>query len=312
MSSFILGPESYSPDWYAIRTFDPRRKPCVVFGASEAAAVCGLSHYETPLHIYLRKRGEIPEVEETDAMRMGKLLEPIVLGEYERRTGYNLRPEPRMLLHAEHQHIGATLDSWVRADLSVWVVDAKTTTFRRAEEFGDDFTDEIPDDFLMQLQQQMLVAGVEFADLAVLLDGRTLRVYRVAANAELQELIVECTSALLELILAGNPPDPTYHHRSTNDLLKAIYGIDKDREVILSEQAAECWGGYETLGQQIKELQSQREECQNVVLHSLGEAGVGLLPDGSSLARVLVNVKARSQDAYSYTRITKRKPKVKE
>ena len=309
-ATFIYGPESYTPEWYAIRKFDPKRKPCVVFGASEAAAVCGLGHYQTPLHVYLRKRGEIPDVEETDAMRMGKLLEPIVLTEYERRMQYSLKAEPQMLLHAKHPHVGATLDSWV-IPLSGkhWTVDAKTTSFRRAEEFGEDFTDEIPDDYLLQLQQQMLVAGVDFADLAVLLDGRTLRIYRVEANDDLQELIIECTTEMLERIRTGNQPEPTYQHRATNELLKAIYGIDKSREVILSEEAALFYEQYQQLGRTIKEHEAAREECMNHVLHAIGEAGIGLLPDGSQLARVLVNVKARSQDAYSYTRITKRKPK---
>lgn len=50
-----------TPEWHELRSKG--------FGASEAAAVAGLSQYETPLHVYMRKRGEMPPVQETKPMR---------------------------------------------------------------------------------------------------------------------------------------------------------------------------------------------------------------------------------------------------
>lgn len=317
MVNYVLGPESYTPDWHALRAFNPKRKPCVVFGASEAAAVCGLGKYQTPLHVYLLKRGEIPPIEETDAMRLGKLLEPIVLGEYERRTNYICDPAPQMLIHRKHSHIGCTLDSWVfergpGRNKATWVVDAKTTSFRRAEEFGEEFTDEIPDDYNMQLQQQMLVSGCSKAHLAVMLDGRTLKIYEVEANEILQEMIVECTTELMERILSGDQPDPTYHHDKTNELLKSLYGVDPNTEVILSDDAAAAWYGRETLKQEIKEREAQVEELTNILLHRIGNAASAVMPDGSKLAHKLISVKASTREvkAYTYHKLTK--PKVKE
>lgn len=323
MPRYVKGPDAYTAEWYAIRRYDHRRDPCVVFGASEAAALCGVSKYATPLEIYSRKRGEIAEVEETDAMRMGKLLEPIVLGEYLRDQPYYHVTDIPMLVLDEYRYLGATLDMvcWDESDKGSaaakisgwyekgWPVDAKTTSFRRAEEFGEEGTDEIPDDYIMQLQQQMLVTGCKWADLAVLLDGRTMRRYRVMANDRLQEGIINAAAEMIERITLHDPPEPTYHHGSTNKLLKELYGLRNDVEVILSDETALFWHQHEKLGAEIKEREAEQKTIKNHVLHALGDASIGLLPDGSQLVRAERNRQAYTVKAGSYEVLTKRKPK---
>src|SRR4051812_1639091 len=71
-----------SPAWYAARSTG--------IGASEIAAAAGLSRYATPLEIYARKRGLMPEIEDNDAMRLGRKLEPVVKSEFCERTGLTL------------------------------------------------------------------------------------------------------------------------------------------------------------------------------------------------------------------------------
>lgn len=310
--SYRLGPSPYTSDWYALRTYDPKKSPPVAFGASEAAACCGLSRYETPFELYLRKRGEISPKEETDAMRLGKMLEPIVIGEFGRRTGWEVDAHVPMLISKRHPCIGATPDAWVTVGKECRTMDAKTTSFRRAEEFGEEWTDELPDDILLQVQQQLFVSGCEIGHVAVLLDGRTLQCYTVEANEQLQEVIVEAELEMLDRITRGDPPEPTYNHKSTNELLKALYGVDPNTEVILSDDAAAAWYGRETLKEQIKDLESQVEELTNILLHRIGNAASAIMPDGSKLAHKLISVKASTREvkAYTYHKLTK--PKVKE
>ena len=80
----IPGPDPQTDEWYALRVFDPARveRP-VVFGASEAGAVLGVSPFSGgPLEIFNRKRRLIPEQESSDAMELGLLLEDPVLTLY--------------------------------------------------------------------------------------------------------------------------------------------------------------------------------------------------------------------------------------
>jgi hypothetical protein len=83
-------------------------------GASEVAAVLGLSPYESPLDVYCRKLGLVPEKAETEAMRWGLRLEPLLAAEYAERTGYPLVATQVFLRHPDKPFLLATLDG-VRA-----------------------------------------------------------------------------------------------------------------------------------------------------------------------------------------------------
>jgi putative phage-type endonuclease len=53
--------------------------------STEVAAILGLSDYkETPYSVWERKVHDVPDKEETDIMRWGKLLEPVIISELER------------------------------------------------------------------------------------------------------------------------------------------------------------------------------------------------------------------------------------
>jgi len=52
--------------------------------ASEIAVVMGLSPYDSPYALYHRKRGELPDVEDTDAMERGRVLEPYIADRFGR------------------------------------------------------------------------------------------------------------------------------------------------------------------------------------------------------------------------------------
>ena len=89
----IAGPAAYSDAWYAMRQFDPDRERPVVFGASEAAAACGLIRYggpeNTPLGLYMQKRGQAERSIDDDTQEMfdvAHAMEPVILDFYRRRN----------------------------------------------------------------------------------------------------------------------------------------------------------------------------------------------------------------------------------
>src|SRR5262245_42442218 len=80
-------------------------------GASEAAAIVGLSPWESPLAVYARKVGVLETVkEETEAMRWGALLEPLILTEFGIETGREVVRAGKLLRSVERPWQLATLD----------------------------------------------------------------------------------------------------------------------------------------------------------------------------------------------------------
>ena len=70
-------------------------------GASEAAAVLGLSRYKSPLEVYLEKIGELGPQDDSERMYWGRKLEAIIAQEYGIRTGLkvNLNEDYTVLVH---------------------------------------------------------------------------------------------------------------------------------------------------------------------------------------------------------------------
>lgn len=171
-------------------------------GGSDAAAAVGLSKWKTPLELYLDKRGEFHQ-EETEAMRWGTILEPVVRQEYANRTGRTVEVPGKILRHPTFAFALVNLDGI--AD-GTRLYEGKTS--RTAEGWGEAGSDEIPIDPMMQVQHGMAVAGLAVADVAVLIGSSDFRIYVVPADAELQAMLLEQEAAFWQRVIEGNPPDP--------------------------------------------------------------------------------------------------------
>lgn len=309
MSTPIPGPVAHSDAWYALRYFDASREIPVVIGASEAAEACGLSTWGTPLHVYLRKRRLMTDKEETERMRMGKRLEDPIVAEYAEQTGYTVKQPRRMLHLPENPCISATPDGDVWADQNTkFIMEAKCATIRLDSKWGEPGTDEIPDEYLAQTHQQMMVTETDRCDVAVLMDGLVRR-YTVRRNERLIKSMRAALDEMVERIIEGNPPEPTWRHPKTMDMLKALYAVDDSLEIQLDEETLIAWEKQAQLGDMIKDLEKDREEQRAKVLFAMGEAGIGRLPgiDDYYLTKKKVTVAAHWRGESQQTRLGQKK-----
>lgn len=281
----IRGPQPYSKEWYDLRLFKPERTDpvaCpVIFGASEAGAVCGVGEYETPLHIYKYKRQEIDAKEITEAMEDGHYLEPYILKKYAKRRGVEIITNIPTFIHPEHTCLSATPDALGVEDGELFNIDAKSITLHRLDEFGEEGTDELPDDIIMQAQQQMLVTGLTtFQETAVMCDFRTVRIYRVPFSEALADALVDAAQELAERIINGDPPEPDWTHASTPDLVKKLHKVTEAKTIQLDQDTALLWQQRSSLGEKIKELKRQQDSLRAQVEFVMGDANIAYLPDG--------------------------------
>src|SRR5690606_33959049 len=102
----IVGTFESRAEWLAAR-----RKG---LGASDIAAIAGVSRWSTPWQVYVDKVGAIPLDNNdgaTEAMRWGQLLEGLVLDEWERRSGMVAGMRGLMVQHDTHDWALASLDA---------------------------------------------------------------------------------------------------------------------------------------------------------------------------------------------------------
>jgi len=297
----IIGPMPGTDEWYAKRLWVDGEG---VFGASDAAALCGLSPYAQPLNIYRRCLG-METVKETERMRMGKRLEPVIRDIYSERAASDMEAPIPMLISRERPFVAATPDAKRISDGRL--VELKSTTWRRAAELGEHGTDWVPDDWYLQVQQQMYVTGEEVADIAVLVDRDTFLVYEIRRSDEVIEHILDAAEDMRRRLLERDPPPPDWEHPATPALVKKLYGVT-EQTVTLDAEVLSWWERSEELKRQIAELQKEREQLRAKVRAAMGHAAVGRLPGASiELVRREVHVKEAVRKAYSFVSLRARK-----
>jgi len=196
----ILSPAD--PAWHE------RRRAFV--GASEVALLFGLPSFgkRTIADLWWQKKyGNESEWQGNAATKLGQRLEAAVLDAAEEQLGVPI-------IHRQHWcKIGSnavTLDG--RAADSMAVVEAKTAGIigpSRQADFGEDGSDDVPDNYLMQVQAALMVTGAELGYLAALIGGRGFAMFKITPQAELQAAIA-AKSAEFIASLVGDvaPPEP--------------------------------------------------------------------------------------------------------
>ena len=109
--AIIEGPLSGTPEWYEYRVYDPsREKWPLVFGASEAGAVLGVSPYTSRLELFCIKTKRAT-IDDNLAMACGRALEPVVLDAYQKETGCALTRNSAMFFNQDYPLLSATPDA---------------------------------------------------------------------------------------------------------------------------------------------------------------------------------------------------------
>jgi predicted phage-related endonuclease len=181
---------------------------------------------------------------------------------------------------------------------------------RVAQQLGEEGSDWVPTEWLMQVQQQMDVMGRDCADIAVLLFGR-LRIYTVGRHDELIATIHEAAEEMRERIENRDPPEINYQHAGALDTLKRVYPEIAGGGVVLDLNASDAACRYIDLGKQISDLQKARDACKATVLDAMGEAPSAKVVNVDVEFRRL-QVKGGKQISYTskpYVRLTHGKPK---
>lgn len=257
-------------------------------GASDIAAICGLSPWATPLDVYIDKTSDTPD-RKNQAMMWGLRLESALAAAYTEETGVALE-RASFTRHPDMPWVCATPD-YRASDRLVQLKVARTS-----EGFGDAGTDQIPEYYLCQTSWEMLAAEYPRDDLAVLIGGVDFRIYPTYRNEQLIRSLLDIGRDFWKRVQDRNPPDVDWSDPRTPDVIALLHKPIDGLEVILDDDALLYALSYEQWGDEARKAEQNKKEAKARLIERMGEASVGLLPDGREVRRKLI-----SKEPYTVT-----------
>jgi len=250
-------------------------------GASEVAALLGLSPYESTYSLWAKKTGVDPLdfEDEPEWVRWGNLIEPIICDEYSRETGRKVIDHGRYAVKhsATCPHLSATLDREVVAfdERGNGVMDAKNAGFYK----GSEWTDTPPLIYQIQIQAQLEVTGYRWGSLAVLIGGNTFRWCDIERDEPFIALIRKKVAEFWKLVETETPP-PIDGSGSTAEVLRRLYPNDKGTTIALPGEAMQWTDEYVKAGEEAKDAEAKQQLVKNKLIAAIGENTFGILPNG--------------------------------
>ncbi len=221
----------FSPEIEAVRR--------VSITATDAAPIARLTPWRTPADIWLsKKKPELcKDFEESPALYWGKKKEALILAEYAKRTGYTLS-KPDMVQNEKYPWMKCSPDSLVKGKRKG--VEAKTAARMNAHEWGAEGTDQVPEQYLIQVAHSMMCTGYDEWDVPVLIDNADFRIYHVTRDEELLRFLFEIEEEFYRRFIIGNEQPKFDWGKGIEALIRSRWPKHKPGSVLTVDETGDA------------------------------------------------------------------------
>lgn len=248
-------------------------------GGSDAAAVAGVSKYNSPYMVFWDKVESVPQEKPDhviEAAYWGNVHEPTIRKEFALRVNLQREEEglpplkvihrQAIFAHDDYDFIRTNLDGWVVGhENGKGIFEAKTAHYMLREDWAGD---DVPNAYMLQCQHNMLVMNANFCYLAVLIGGNTFKYYYIPRDEELIGYLLEIENKFwVNHVLAKIPPQMT-GLEAEKDMLRQLYPDsvnDTDTFTTLPNETVEMVEEIEVIKQVMDELKQEKTKYENQI-----------------------------------------------
>jgi len=167
-----------------------------IIGGSDIAAIMGLNRWETPLSLWAKKTGKVEPFESNEAMELGTELEDFVAQKFSKRQDLKVRRDSRQFKHPKYDYMVAHIDRWIVATDAL--LECKTCGAWKAKEWEGE---EIPIEYVLQVNWYLGIVGKTTGWLAVLIGGQRFMVKSIEFDQDLFDKQVAAAKAFMETFI---------------------------------------------------------------------------------------------------------------
>lgn len=241
-------------------------------GASEAAAVLGMSRWSSPLQVWAEKTGLISpdDISALLPVRLGNKLEQTVAELFMEETGKKVQRANETLYHPRYPFIGCNLDRRVVGESAI--LECKTAAPWKIKEWeGEEF----PPEYVVQVMHQLAVTGAARGYLAVLFGNQDFKIKVVDRDeAALTKLVNREVEFWEKFVLPKIMPE-SISAKDKETLLKLFPTAEIGDPILLTDQANILAETLESLKKDHKAITAQIMQHENELKAMLGKAECG-------------------------------------
>jgi len=216
-------------------------------------------------------------------LRFGSFAEEFVASEYSRATGFELLHDESIYIHPQHSYMSAHMDRFVMevgSSSPTRILECKTASPFTASEWGEVGSDEVPMSYLCQCIWYMAITGIDKTDLAVLFGNSDFRIYEIARDQALEELVIaKATTFWNEYVLKDIPPPV----QSEADCQTLFSKGDPAKSIEAKEETLELTKRLQLLNREIDIREEEISSIKQSIMNQMGEAEL-LAYQGRTLA----------------------------
>lgn len=260
-------------------------------GGSDIGAIVGVNPYRSCLDVYLEKVSEgVIESNTSEAAYWGNTLEGVIAKEYAKRTGYSVEKPVGLIRHKEYSFIACNIDYWVvDEDGHSHILECKTANQLKAQLWGEEWTNQIPDSYQMQVAYYGAITGVKKVDVAVLIGGQEFRIYRYIRDVEVEKKVIEVAKKFWnDYVAKGIPPKA----ESKEDMAK-LFPKGNGLEVRADELIIEKISSLQALKARSEEI-TKEMNCLQLDIKSYMQENELLVDDNNEVLATWKNTNPRA------------------
>lgn len=246
-------------------------------GGSDVATVLGLNKYKSVYQLWLEKTGQVEVTSaQSEAAYWGNTLEEVVAEEFSKRTGKKVRRRNKVFEHSKYPFLRANIDRDIVGENAV--LECKTANQYLSNEWDED---EIPIQYICQVQHYMNVLNLDYVYFAVLIGGQKFVWKKMKRDQELIDMITEkLVEFWTENVEKGVEP-AIDGLKATSDFLTKRYIDTEDNQTELNAVFDEKIANLAHLKGDKKIIEENITFLENELKQALGksDATIGITPN---------------------------------
>lgn len=236
---------------------------------SDTLAALGLDNRKSMVQLFLEKTEDLNLVTETQQMRMGRVLEPVIAQLFADDTGFELI-DPKLLYRSKDRPLLlASPDRFVMRNGEVGLMEIKSTS----QYLSSSWDEGPPPRALAQTAHYLGVLGLPWAYVAVLIGGWNYQAFFVERDDALIDQIMDLEETFWhEYVERGQLP-PVDESDSTADALKGMWPDSAEgKQIELTTDLHDVWAEFQSIKAERAALEKREKGMRSRLAAHLEDA----------------------------------------